>query len=121
MPVTVLVVDDDPGFREVARRLLAAAGLEVVGEAPSAATAAAATLALRPDALLIDVWLADDDGVELAVRLAALPWRPRVVLTSAHIEAVDAENLLRTGIAAFVPKQDLPEAPLEHLFAARSR
>jgi len=119
--VSVFVVDDDPDFRDVARRLLPALGMEVVGEAACAATAIAGAHALRPDGLLIDVGLADDDGVELAVRLAALPWHPRVVLTSADSEAVGMEHVLRCGIAVFVPKQALPEAPLERLFRRCTR
>jgi CheY-like chemotaxis protein len=76
----VLVVDDDPVFRSLARRTLIAEGLVVVGEAESVATAMAAAHALRPDAVLVDVGLPDGDGVALARALTALPWRPRVVL-----------------------------------------
>ncbi len=45
----VLVVDDDAAFRGLARRLLIAAGLRVVGEADGVATALAAARELRPD------------------------------------------------------------------------
>ncbi len=34
MPTTVLIVDDHPSFRSVARMLLESEGYEVVGEAP---------------------------------------------------------------------------------------
>jgi DNA-binding NarL/FixJ family response regulator len=121
MPLSVLVVDDDPAFRGVARRILAVYGFDVVGEAGTAAAAAEAALMLRPDAVLVDVGLPDEDGVALAVKLAALPWRPRVLLTSTDPEAVGAEDVLRSGATGFLPKQNLPEAPLERLFMAPSR
>jgi len=118
MMLSVLVVDDDPAFRGVARRVLSAGGLEVVGEAGTAEAAAELALELRPDAMLVDVGLPDEDGVTLAVRLGALPWRPRVLLTSSDPEAVGSEDLRRSGAVGFLPKQDLPDALFEKLLAA---
>jgi two-component system nitrate/nitrite response regulator NarL len=66
------VVDDDPEFRELAGRLLAASGLTVVGEAGSVAAALAAAERLKPSAALVDVELPDGDGVTLARELAAV-------------------------------------------------
>jgi two-component system nitrate/nitrite response regulator NarL len=77
----VLVVDDDPEFRELAGRLLAASGLTVVGEADSFSAALAAAERLEPSAVLVDVELPDGDGVALARELAAVPWHPLVSLT----------------------------------------
>jgi CheY-like chemotaxis protein len=76
MAGSVLVVDDDPEFRQLAGRLLAASGLTVVGEADSVAAALAAAARLEPSAILLDVELPDGDGVTLARELAALPWAP---------------------------------------------
>jgi DNA-binding NarL/FixJ family response regulator len=116
--LTVLVVDDDPSFRGVARRILHAVGLVVVGEAGTAKGAAETAPKLRPDALLVDVGLPDGDGVTLAVELVALPWRPRVLLTSTDPEAVAPWDVTRSGALGFLAKQDLPDAPLERLFTA---
>jgi len=69
-----LVVDDDPQFRELAGRLLAASGLTVIGEADSVSAALEAAVQLKPSAVLVDVELPDGDGVTLARELAALPW-----------------------------------------------
>jgi CheY-like chemotaxis protein len=59
----VLVVDDDAAFRGLARRLLIAAGLRVVGEADGVATAIAAARELRPDGALVHLRLGDGDGI----------------------------------------------------------
>jgi DNA-binding NarL/FixJ family response regulator len=115
MPTSVLVVDDDPAFRRLARRLLSAAGLGVVGEAGSVAAATAAAHDLRPDAALVDIGLPDGDGIALAGVLAALPWDLRVVLTSTDADAASPEDVRRSGAMRFVPKADLPNVPLLRL------
>jgi len=113
----VLVVDDDPAFRGLARRLLTAEGLAVVGEADGVATAIAAARDLRPDGALVDVRLGDGDGIALARELAALPWRPRVVLTSSTPDAASAEEVRASGAGGFFPKDELPGAPLKLLLS----
>jgi CheY-like chemotaxis protein len=115
MRPSVLVVDDDPVFRDLARRVLAGQGLVVVAEAESLETALDAARALRPDAALVDIGLPDGDGLTLARRLSALPWRPRIVLTSTDADAATPDDIRRSGAGAFVAKHELPNAPLEHL------
>ena len=106
MASTVLVVDDDAGFRGLAARVLAAMGLQVVGEAGTCAAGAAAAAELRPDAALVDVGLPDGDGIALAEHLVALPWHPRVVVTSSDPDATSTDAVQRFGAAGFVPKDD---------------
>jgi CheY-like chemotaxis protein len=115
MPPSVLVVDDDPVFRDLARRVLAAEGLVVVAEADSLETALDVAHAIRPDAALVDIGLPDGDGLTLARHLSALPWRPRIVLTSTDPDAASPEDLRRSGAGAFVAKHELPNAPLVRL------
>jgi DNA-binding NarL/FixJ family response regulator len=117
MPRSVLVVDDDPVFRGLARRMLTAGGFVVVAEADTLAAAMDVVHAVRPDAVLVDVGLPDGDGVTLAGYLVALPWQPRVVLTSTDPDAASTEDVRRSGAGAFVAKHDLPNAPLERLLA----
>jgi CheY-like chemotaxis protein len=112
---SVLVIDDDPEFRKLARRLLAGSGLAVVGEADSVAAGRAATIRFEPSAILLDVELPDGDGVTLARELAALPWQPRVVLTSIDGDLVTPNEARNAGARAFVNKADLPNAPLAQL------
>jgi DNA-binding NarL/FixJ family response regulator len=112
---SVLVVDDDPEFRGLARRVLVAGGLSVVGEADSVAAALAAAGQLEPAAVLVDVELPDGDGISLARELAALPWHPRVVLTSIDGDITTSEEARNAGARAFINKADLPNAPLAQL------
>ena len=112
MPVSVLVVDDDPAFRGLARRMLIAAGLGIAGEVGTVEAATAAALDLRPDAALVDIGLPDGDGLALARQLASLPWRPRVVLTSTDADAASPDDVRRSGAERFVPKAELPTVSL---------
>src|SRR4051794_12317889 len=113
MAGSVLLVDDDPGFLSLATRMLDAVGVSVAATAETAAAALAAAEAHRPEAALVDVGLPDRDGIELARELAALPWAPLVVLTSSDRDALGMSP--NDGIPPFVPKEDLPNAPLRAL------
>ena len=99
--------------------MLTGNGLVVVGEAETVATAIAAAHELRPEAALVDIGLPDGTGFEVARELSALPWRPRIVLTSTDPDVATAEDVRRSGAQAFVPKDDLPDAPLQQLLEAQ--
>ena len=118
MTPSVLVVDDDPEFRGLVIRLLAASGLAVVGEAGSATAGLAEAARFEPSAVLVDVELPDGDGIALARELAALPWHPTVILTSIDGDITTTEEARRAGARAFVHKADLPNAPLAQLLGA---
>jgi DNA-binding NarL/FixJ family response regulator len=110
----MLIVDDSPRFRASARRLMEAAGVEVVGEAEDGASALEAARRLRPAVVLLDVGLPDTDGFDVAARLAEELPEAAVVLTSSD-DWSDAEHLVRdSGARGFLGKQRLtPSAVLE--------
>ena len=62
--LTVLIVDDHEGFRQMARALLEAEGIEVVGEAADGESAITEAERLRPQLVLLDVQLPGIDGFE---------------------------------------------------------
>ena len=114
---SVLLIDDDPAFRRLARQTLSGSGLTVVGEAATAAAGSSAARSLEPEIMLVDVGLPDGDGISLARELSALPWGPRVVLTSVDPDAASPEEVRKSGAIGFVPKQDLPGSGLDMLMA----
>ena len=118
MTLSVLLVDDDPTFRWLATQILSDIDAEVVASAGDGAAAMSAAHALHPDCALVDVGLPDRDGVGLAYELAALPWRPRVVVTSSDNDAAAAIKASGGGVRlTFVPKAQLPNAPLREMLA----
>ena len=115
MPRSVLVVDDDACFRDLAVRILSSWGHAVVGEAGSVEEAVALALELRPDTALVDVGLPDGDGFLLAQRLRSLPWPVRVVLISTDADRTNAPAARRAGASGFLAKDELSGLELRRL------
>ncbi|MFB4284783.1 MULTISPECIES: response regulator [unclassified Nonomuraea] len=117
MSVNVVVVDDDPGFRRIARTLLAVRGLQVVAESPDGASAVAAVREHRPDGVLLDLHLPDEDGLAVARALTREVHPLRIVLTSTDPWAWSDEELAEAGILRFVAKDRLFDTDLRALFS----
>ena len=117
MPPTVLVVDDDAGFRRVARRLLTRRGLLVVGAVGSGAAAVEAVRRQRPDGVLLDVNLPDRDGLSVTRELTGRSGGPSIVLTSMDALRDPEATLAACGALAFVAKERLVETDLLRLFS----
>lgn len=112
---TVLIVDDHPSFRATARALLESEGFDVVGEAADGATAIEAVKSLRPDVVLLDVYLPDIDGFKVATTLTKNGRGAAIVLTSSR-DARDFGPLVReSGARGFIPKAELSGATLTAL------
>jgi DNA-binding NarL/FixJ family response regulator len=113
-----LIVDDSEEFLASAERLLAVQGLDVVGLAASGADALRLAVQLRPDVALVDVHLGDEDGLEVAQRLATEAPATRVVLISTHPEADLAELVAGTPAAGFLAKTALSASAIVELVGA---
>jgi CheY-like chemotaxis protein len=107
MRTRVLIVDDDPRFRALARALLESSGYAVVGEAADGEQALEAARRLRPDAALLDVQLPDTDGFALARRLADTNHALRILLTSTDPTLGARAPGSDGGAVAFVAKDEL--------------
>jgi two-component system nitrate/nitrite response regulator NarL len=107
--IRVVVVDDHPIYRRGLVALLEQGGLAVVGVAEGVEQAAAAVQASQPDAVLIDLYLADGSGIALVRRVTAIdPSIRTVILTVSH----DADEMLaaiRAGADGFLTKDQAPE------------
>jgi len=107
MSTTVLIVDDHAGFRALARRLLEAAGYEIVGEAHDGASALAAAASLHPNVVLLDIQLPDLDGFAVSERLAADADPPAVVLISSRDKSAYRRRLAESPARGFIGKSEL--------------
>lgn len=104
---TVLIVDDHEAFRESASALLEAEGFAVVGKAADGCAAIVAAERLRPEVVLLDIQLPDEDGFAVAELLTAVSDPPRVVLISSR-EASAYGRRLETGPSrGFITKREL--------------
>ena len=106
--LTVLIVDDHPSFRAVARMMLETDGFAVVGTEEDGESGVAGTLRLEPDIVLLDVELPDIDGFEVAARLRAAGSRAAIVLASSRDRA-DFGSLGGRVRRARVPHEGRPQ------------
>ena len=107
VPLTVLIVDDYESFRRVARALLEADGIEVVGEAADGRSAISEAERLRPQLVLLDVQLPDIDGFVVAETLGEVSDPPVVVLTSSHPASSYRRRLAHSPARGFIAKGEL--------------
>jgi DNA-binding NarL/FixJ family response regulator len=112
---TVLIVDDHPSFRGMARTLLESEGFDVVGEAEDGASALESAERLRPDVILLDVHLPDLDGFEVAAALTTNGRACAVVMTSSHDVRDFGRLVEQSGARGFIPKAELSGATLAGL------
>jgi two-component system LytT family response regulator len=81
----VVVVDDERLARQRLKRLVAAAGIaDVVGEAADGASAVACIEATKPDVVLLDVQMPEQDGFAVVRQLR--PPQPLVIFVTAYDE-----------------------------------
>ncbi len=103
----IVSVDDDPSTREMLREALARAGASVVSAA-SAQEALATLQSMRPDVLVSDIGLPDQDGYDLIRQVRALTAEaggdtPAIALTG-YARAQDQQAVLSAGYQAFLAK-----------------
>src|SRR5947209_5611352 len=80
-PITVALVDEEPLIRRaLAQALLAAPGLDLVGEAASGEDAISIVVDLRPDVVLMDVQLSGISGIDVIEQLTALAPASRILV-----------------------------------------
>jgi len=116
--VRLFLVDDHPLVRDGLRaRLGSMPGLEIVGEAGSAAEALALIGPARPHLVLMDVGMKDMNGIELAALLLQQPQHqpaPHIVMLSMYDNPEYVQKALQVGARGYV----LKDAPAAEIVAA---
>jgi CheY-like chemotaxis protein len=116
-----VIVDDSRTFLDAARGLLERGGIVVDAVASTSAEALEQTEALRPDVVLVDIFLGEESGFDLARRLAADGNGMTVILISTHSEADFADLIAESSAAGFLPKAELSASAIERIANGRSR
>jgi two-component system, NarL family, nitrate/nitrite response regulator NarL len=112
----VLIIDDHPLFRKGARLLLEPeTGFEVVGEASSGAEGIRLAGELETDLILLDLNMAEMDGLETLRRLRLANPDVRVVMLTVSDHEQDLVAALRTGASGYLLKDTEPEELLAQL------
>ena len=106
--ISVLLVDDQQVFRNVARSVLERDGAcEVIGEATDGAHALELMGRLNPDIVVMDVQMGDMSGVEATRRILSRHPQANVVLTSMGSDSEYPTLAREIGARGFVPKRNL--------------
>ena len=101
----VLLVDDHAVVREGLALLIGRhADLEVIAETGNAQEAVAIAAAQRPDVVLMDIGLGDEDGVSVIEAIHARSPAARILVLSMFVDAETVRQALLAGAAGYVVK-----------------
>jgi FixJ family two-component response regulator len=121
---SVLIIDDDPDFRDSVARLLRTVGLET-RQFSSVSDFLKADQPVGPTCLLLDVRLPGPSGLELQRELTAARRKLPIIFITAHADVPMTVQAMKGGAIEFLTKpfrdQDLLEAVEAGLARDRAR
>jgi DNA-binding NarL/FixJ family response regulator len=115
--LSCVIVDDNVEFLEAARNLLERDGIRVVGVATNSDEALEQVVRTRPTVTLVDVYLGDESGLDLARSLTEHPDGSDVILISTYGESDLAEVAEATPAIAFLSKSRLSGRAIQDALA----
>jgi DNA-binding NarL/FixJ family response regulator len=105
-PVRILLVDDDPVFRELLAFVLRSdLDAEIVGMAGDGAKGVELAVELRPDVVVMDLRMPLMDGFEATRSIVGAVGGASVLVVSSSTDAMDVERAMSAGAAGYVPKE----------------
>lgn len=102
----VLLADDHQAILDSVSHQLAGE-FEIVATTLDGQAALDATLALKPDALVLDISMPRMNGLEVAKRLSDLPNPPRIVFLTVHEDSDFKDAAEEAGASGYVLKCNL--------------
>ena len=121
--ISCLIVDDNESFLHAAQTLLEREGLVVIGVTSTSDDAVRQVQSLHPDVVLVDIFLGEESGLDLAQRLSeTYPGdRLTVILISTHSVCDTAELIASSAADGFLPKTELSAAAVRTVVEANGR
>lgn len=103
MPNTVLIIDDEPNILSTVGGVLSDEGYETL-VARSGLEGLALFEQLRPDLVLLDIWLPDRDGLEVLQALREIDPLAAVIMISGHGTVSTAVRAVKMGAYDYLEK-----------------
>jgi two-component system, NarL family, nitrate/nitrite response regulator NarL len=121
--MTCLIVDDNEYFLRAARVLLEREGLVVMGVMSTSDEAMRQVETLHPDVVLVDIFLGEERGLDLAQRLSDTYHDERltVILISTHSQQDTAELIASSAADGFLQKTELSATAVRRVVEANAR
>jgi two-component system invasion response regulator UvrY len=109
-PIRVMLVDDHAVVRMGFRLLLEGApDIKVAAEAESGEEAVRAFPEIKPDVVVMDISMPGIGGIEAIDRILAREPQARVLVLSAHEDAMHARRVLKAGAVGYLTKRSAAE------------
>ena len=107
--LTLVLADDHAIVRMGFRLLLEGVGARVLAEADSGEAAQRLFAEHAPDVLVMDLSMPGCGGLSALERILAREPAARVLIASAHADALTAERALKAGAAGYLCKRSAPD------------
>jgi DNA-binding NarL/FixJ family response regulator len=113
-PITVMLVDDHPVFRQGLRRVLESEDdLDVTAEVADGLEALRVAKDLSPDVLLLDINLPGMNGLQVARSLKDAIVDINIIMLTAYHDDQQVFHAIRAGASAYFPKDVSPRRLIE--------
>ena len=113
-PITVMLVDDHPVFRQGLRRVLESEDdLDVIAEVDDGLEALRVAKELAPDVILLDINLPGMNGLQVARSLKDTLMDISIIMLTAYHDDQQVFHAIRVGASAYFPKDVSPRRLIE--------
>jgi DNA-binding NarL/FixJ family response regulator len=110
----IVIIDDHPLFREGLKSVIARnARHEVVGEAGTGQQGLQRVKELKPDLVLVDISLPDQNGLELARDILKFSSQIRIMIVSTHSKIDYIVRAFQAGASGYVVKESAADKLLD--------
>ena len=113
-PITVMLVDDHPVFRQGLRRVLESEDdLDVIAEVDHGLEALRLATQLVPDVILLDINLPGMNGLQVARSLKDVLVGINIIMLTAYHDDQQVFHAIQAGASAYFPKDVSPRRLIE--------